>query len=37
MDNEKKFKTKTGFCHILADKLILTRDGIVGNVANVTV
>ncbi len=37
MDNEKTFKTKTGFCHILPDKIILTRDGIIGNVAEVTV
>jgi hypothetical protein len=37
MDEEKIFKTKTGFCHILPDKIILTRDGIIGNVAKVTV
>lgn len=37
MDNEKIFKTKTGFCHILPDKIVLTRDGIIGNVATVTV
>jgi len=37
MDNEKTFKTKTGFCHILPDKIVLTRDGIIGNVASVTV
>jgi hypothetical protein len=37
MEIEKKFKTKTGFCHILPDKIILTRDGIIGNVAKVTV
>ena len=30
-------KTKTGFCHILPDKIILTRDGIIGNVSMVTV
>ncbi|MBP1840571.1 hypothetical protein [Formosa algae] len=34
---ETKFKTKTGFCHILPDKIILTRDGIIGNVAKVAV
>ncbi|MFD2564799.1 phosphoribosylaminoimidazolesuccinocarboxamide synthase [Aquimarina rubra] len=33
MDTELKFKTKTGFCHILTDKIVLTRDGIVGNVS----
>jgi hypothetical protein len=37
MDSEKTFKTKTGFCHILPDKIVLTRDGIIGNVAKVTV
>ncbi|WP_218599245.1 phosphoribosylaminoimidazolesuccinocarboxamide synthase [Polaribacter sp. NJDZ03] len=34
---EKQFKTKTGFCHILPHKIILTRDGIIGNVAKVAV
>ncbi|AUC23532.1 phosphoribosylaminoimidazolesuccinocarboxamide synthase [Polaribacter sejongensis] len=34
---EKQFKTKTGFCHILPDKIILTRDGIIGNMAKVVV
>ncbi|QQS51002.1 MAG: phosphoribosylaminoimidazolesuccinocarboxamide synthase [Bacteroidota bacterium] len=37
MDTEKRFRTKTGFCHILSDKIVLTRDGIVGNLAKVTV
>lgn len=37
MEIEKTFKTKTGFCHILPDKIILTRDGIIGNIAKVTV
>ena len=37
MENEKKFKTKTGFCHILPDKIILTRDGIIGDIAKITV
>ena len=37
IENEKTFKTKTGFCHILPDKIILTRDGIIGNVSMVTV
>jgi hypothetical protein len=37
MDNEKTFKTKTGFCHILPDKIVLTRDEIIGNLATVTV
>lgn len=37
MENEKIFKTKTGYCHILPDKLILTRDGIIGNVSEAVV
>jgi hypothetical protein len=37
MDNEKTFRTKTGFCHILPDKIVLTRDGVMGNIAKVTV
>lgn len=37
MESEKTFKTKTGFCHILPDKIVLTRDGVVGNVAKATV
>jgi len=37
MELENKFKTKTGFCHILPDKIVLTRDGIIGNVAKVAV
>ncbi len=30
------FRTKTGYCHILADRILLTRDGIVGNIGKVT-
>lgn len=37
MNNEKTFKTKTGFCHIFPDKIVLTRDGVVGNISKVTV
>jgi hypothetical protein len=37
MESEKKFRTKTGYCHILADKIVLTRDGIAGNLAKATV
>lgn len=37
MEQEKSFKTKTGFCHILPDKIVLTRDGVVGTVAKVAV
>lgn len=36
MELEKTFKTKTGYCHVFPDKIILTRDGIIGNVAKVT-
>jgi hypothetical protein len=34
---EHKFRTKTGYCHILTDRILLTRDGIAGNIAKVTV
>jgi hypothetical protein len=37
METEKTFKTKTGFCHITTDKIILTRDGVIGNISKVTV
>jgi hypothetical protein len=37
METEKTFRTKTGFCHVTADKIILTRDGVIGNISNVTV
>lgn len=37
MDTEKTFRTKTGYCHILPDKIVLTRDGIIGNMSKVTV
>ena len=36
MNEEIKFRTKTGYCHILPDKIVLTRDGIIGNLAKVT-
>lgn len=35
MQNENTFKTKSGYCHILPDKILLTRDGIIGNSAKV--
>jgi len=31
---EKIFRTKTGFCHILPDRIVLTRDGIAGSANN---
>ena len=37
MKEEKRFRTKTGFCHILPDKIVLTRDGIVEDMSNVVV
>ncbi len=37
MENEKVFKTKTGFCHILPEKIVLTRDGIIGNISKTVV
>lgn len=37
MGKENTFKTKTGFCHVLPDAIVLTRDGIVGNVSGATV
>lgn len=37
MASEKKFKTKTGYCHILEDKIVLTRDGVIGDMAKLTV
>jgi hypothetical protein len=33
MELNKVFKTKTGFCHVLPDKLVLTREGPVGSAA----
>jgi hypothetical protein len=31
------FETKTGFCHIFPDRIVLSRDGIAGEIASVTV
>jgi hypothetical protein len=36
MDYTKTFKTKTGFCHVEKDNIILTRDGIIGNISKIT-
>ena len=33
MPEEPVFRTKTGFCHILPDRIVLTRDGVVGSAA----
>ncbi|TRW23260.1 phosphoribosylaminoimidazolesuccinocarboxamide synthase [Flavobacterium zepuense] len=34
---EKVFRTKTGYCHILPDKIVLTRDGVVGDLSKIAV
>lgn len=34
---ENQFKTKTGFCHVTDDQIILTRDGVIGEIADVAV
>ena len=31
----RSFKTKTGYCHILPDKIVITYDGIIGTVVEV--
>jgi len=37
MAEEKIFRTKTGYCHVLEDKIVLTRDGAIGKVAAVSI
>lgn len=37
MEIEKTFKIKTGYCHILPDRIVLTRDGIIGNISQTVV
>jgi len=32
---DKIFRTKTGYCHVLPDKIVLTRNGILGDAAEV--
>lgn len=34
---EKVFRTKSGYCHLLPDRIILTRSGVVGNLAETVV
>lgn len=36
-EQEMVFRTKTGYCHVFPSKIVLTRDGIVGNVAKMAV
>jgi hypothetical protein len=31
--SENTFKTKSGYCHVLPDKIVLTRDGVIGNLS----
>ena len=33
MEANNVFKTKTGFCHLLPDKIVLTREGVAGEAA----
>jgi hypothetical protein len=35
MDQQKTFRTKTGYCHVTPEKIILTRDGVLGDAAKV--
>jgi hypothetical protein len=35
--NGKVFRTKTGQCHILDDRIVLTREGFAGNVSEIVV
>lgn len=37
MDAAKTFRTKTGFCHVTTDRIILTRDSVIGNISKVKV
>jgi len=35
LENEKIFRTKTGYCHVLPDKIVLTRNGVIGDISKV--
>lgn len=35
MKNEKTFKTKTGYCHILQDKIVLTKEKIISDISKI--
>jgi len=37
MKAEKVFQTKTGYCHVLSDKIVLTREAMIGQVAEAAV
>jgi len=34
-EKERKFRTKTGYCHILPDKIIFSRTGVIGNLTDI--
>lgn len=36
-EKEKIFRTKTGFCHVLPDKIVLTRDGIIRDISEIVI
>jgi hypothetical protein len=37
MESGKVFRTKSGFCHVLPNQIVLTRDGVIGSAAKVVV
>jgi hypothetical protein len=37
MEKLRIFKTKTGFCHLLPDKIVLTRDNVIGDLSKIVV
>ena len=37
MESQNTFKTKTGFCHILPDKIVLSRGGVMGSTSDIVV
>ena len=37
METEKVFRTKTGYCHVLPDRIRLTRSGVAGGAAQTMV
>lgn len=36
MNPENTFRTKTGYCHLLPEKIVFTRDGVIGTLAQAT-
>lgn len=37
MENGKVFRTKSGYCHVLPDKIVLTRNGVIGDLSKIVV